>query len=286
MRRAGVATAFVAMAAAGALAGQMLVASAEATALRGVTGAATWAGAGAASTVVSANVSANASTAPSTDRTGGYRVQARLAREKVRRGDQDRGVRRIEHVRELQYRLRWANVYNGPVTGYFGDRTHRAVKRFQRRAGITVTGVSERRTWRALLERTVRHRGALPRKCTNGKGWHACYDRSRHQVTLWHKGKLRNTWLVRGGGRGYETRTGTFAVYYRNRDHVSSLYGSPMPYSQFFSGGQAFHGSTFMTDPFSGHSHGCINMYIEDARQLWLLTHDKRLKVHNYGAWS
>ncbi len=59
-----------------------------------------------------------------------------------------------------------------------------------------------------------------------------------------------------------------------------------MPYSQFFDGGQALHGSGLMMDPFVGHSHGCINMYIEDARQLWNLTHNKRLYVSVYGAWD
>jgi lipoprotein-anchoring transpeptidase ErfK/SrfK len=59
-----------------------------------------------------------------------------------------------------------------------------------------------------------------------------------------------------------------------------------MPYSQFFSGGEAFHGSATMTDPFTGHSHGCINMYNEDARQLWRLASTVRLAVHVHGAWS
>jgi lipoprotein-anchoring transpeptidase ErfK/SrfK len=41
-----------------------------------------------------------------------------------------------------------------------------------------------------------------------------------------------------------------------------------------------------MLDPFVGHSHGCVNMYIEDARQLWSLTVGRPLRVHVYGAWS
>jgi hypothetical protein len=41
-----------------------------------------------------------------------------------------------------------------------------------------------------------------------------------------------------------------------------------------------------MMDPFSGHSHGCVNFYVEDARQLWSMTHDKTLRVHVYGRWS
>ena len=59
-----------------------------------------------------------------------------------------------------------------------------------------------------------------------------------------------------------------------------------MPYSQFFSGGQAIHGSRYMMTPFKGHSGGCVNLYTEDARQLWNLTHDRRLHVHVYGAWA
>ncbi len=41
-----------------------------------------------------------------------------------------------------------------------------------------------------------------------------------------------------------------------------------------------------MMDPFVDHSHGCVNMYIEDAHQLWRLTSQVRLKVHVYGAWD
>jgi lipoprotein-anchoring transpeptidase ErfK/SrfK len=107
-----------------------------------------------------------------------------------------------------------------------------------------------------------------------------------HQVTLWHKGAIRNTWLVRGGGYTTPTRTGNTKVYLRDKDHVSGLYNTPMPYSQFFDGGQALHGSAYMINPFVDHSHGCVNMYIEDARQLWKMTHSKRLHVSVYGAWD
>ena len=223
---------------------------------------------------------------PATGVDARLKLRKRLAHETVVRGDEDRGVHAIEHVTELQYRLRRAHVYRGPVTGYFGDLTKAAVQRFQRRADLPVSGAADRATWKVLLKRTVRNRDALPRLCTGGTGWHACYDRSRHQVTLWKRGRLWNTWLVRGGDRGYETRTGTFRVFFRDKDHVSGIYGTAMPYSQFFSGGQAFHGSPSMLDPYEGHSHGCVNMYNEDARQLWALTHKGNLNVHVYGKWS
>lgn len=214
-----------------------------------------------------------------------FKPRQRFARELTRRGDRDTSTSHIEHVRELQYRLRWADVYNGPVTGTFAKRTYKAVKRFQRQHHLEVTGKANARTWRKLIPRTVRGRHAIPPSC-KGRGWHACYDRKRHQVTLWKRGQLWNSWLVRGGSASTPTRVGKFKVFYRDKDHVSSLFDSPMPHSQFFSGGQAFHGSPLMMNPFVGHSHGCVNMYREDARQLWQLTAKHPLKVRVYGAWS
>lgn len=212
----------------------------------------------------------------------------RFARERTKYGQRDRSPRRMHHVRELQYRLRWANVYNGPVTGYFGPRTRRAVRRFQRKVHMRRSGVATHRTWRKLIRRTIRGRKHIARACKSNKsnGPHICYNRRLHQVTLWRSGKLWNSWLVRGGASYAKTRTGNFRVYWRDKDHISSLYGSPMPNSQFFSGGQAFHGSTYMMDPFEGHSHGCVNMYIEDSNQLWHLTLKRRPKVHIRGRWD
>ncbi len=211
--------------------------------------------------------------------------RTQFAREVVRYGQADRGPYRIAHVRELQYRLRWVGAFRAGVTGRFLDLTRAAVKRYQRREGLLQTGVANRVTWAHLLRDTIRHRSSIPSVCRR-LGWHACYDRSMHQVVLLHNGNFVNTWLVRGGAASMPTRRGTHRVYYRNKDHVSSLYGSPMPYSQFFDGGQALHGSRLMTDPFYGHSHGCVNMYVEDARQLWNLTYNKRLIVTVYGRWA
>ncbi len=208
-----------------------------------------------------------------------------FSREVVRPGDVDRDPYHIEHVYELQYRLKWLGLFDTTPNGHFGPVTKAAVLRFQKRIGVPRTGVVGYRTWRPLIRRTVRGKAAVPPVCRAG-GWHACYDRSRHQVNLYHSGALRNSWLVRGGGYTTPTRTGRFTVYYRDIDHVSSLYGSPMPYSQFFSGGQALHGSRLMMDPFVGHSHGCVNFWTEDARQLWRLTATHELHVRVYGAWS
>ena len=214
-----------------------------------------------------------------------WNMQQRFAREVTRYGDTDTDAYNIQHVYELQYRLTWAKVYQGPVTGHFGPLTRGAVKRFQKKVHLRVTGVANHHTWHELIKRTVRARGLIPHICEK-RGWHACYDRKRHQLTLWHNGWIHNSWLGRSGDLGVETRLGNFKVYYRDEDHVSSLYDLPMPYSQFFSGGQALHGSVLMVNPWWDHSHGCINLYIKDARQLWSLTSQRPLYVTVYGAWD
>jgi hypothetical protein len=219
-----------------------------------------------------------------------FKPRTRFAREFIREGAADTSVYDIDHVRELQYRLTWAGTYSGPITGTFDRALTRAVRRYQRRNGLRVSGAASFQTWAKLIPQTIRARRAIPRRCKlRNVTWHACYDRSTHQVTLWRKDVLWNSWLVRGGGPGKETRLGTNTIFKRSKDHVSSIYGSPMPYAQFFDGGQAFHGSSKMIDPFVEHSAGCINMYIEDARQLWQLTSRDpmdQMKVTVYGAWS
>ena len=51
-----------------------------------------------------------------------------------------------------------------------------------------------------------------------------------------------------------------------DRDHVSGMYGSAMPFSMFFSGGQAVHySSDFAASGYAGASHGCVNVRDYDA---------------------
>jgi hypothetical protein len=209
-----------------------------------------------------------------------------FSREVVRRGDVDADQWHIEHVYEVQYRLKRLGLFTATPNGRFGPATEAAVKKFQRKVGLTPTGVVGYRTWQPLIRKSVRGRSDVPRACRSA-GWHACYDRWWNQVNLYLDGRMLNSWLVRGGAASTPTRTGTSPVYYRDIDHVSSTFdNAPMPYSQFFSGGQALLGSRLMMDPFVGPSHGCVNFWTEDARQLWNLTSTKRLWVHVYGRWS
>jgi lipoprotein-anchoring transpeptidase ErfK/SrfK len=73
-------------------------------------------------------------------------------------------------------------------------------------------------------------------------------------------GAIRRTLQVRFGSQFTPTREGSFRVYRKSVNHVSSLYHTPMPYAMFFSGGQAVHYSPdFARVGYAGASHGCVN---------------------------
>jgi hypothetical protein len=120
--------------------------------------------------------------------------------------------------------------------------------------------------------------GSLVRRLTQSKNRADLCDRRVKVVcvdltsqTAWIAERGRTTWgpfPIRSGRNGYETRTGSFRVGVKDIDHVSSLYGSPMPYAMFFSGGQAFHTSDrYLYDPLG--SHGCVHILPKVARAMW-----------------
>ena len=177
------------------------------------------------------------------------------------------------HIVALQRRLRKAGVLEkADVTGYFGSRTERAVKRFQRKVDLTPTGRVGRRTWDLLVAETgkmvittpfrwpTKNAVDLPARCeTSGRV--LCVDKTKRKLYYVKAGKIIRTADARFGCAGMRTREGTFTVFRKSRNHVSSLFGSPMPYAMFFSGGQAVHYSRdFARTGYNGCSHGCVNI--------------------------
>lgn len=87
-------------------------------------------------------------------------------------------------------------------------------------------------------------------------------------------------WGAISGGKDYckdvkrecKTRPGNFRVYYKKGgDCISKKFpvgkgGAKMPYCMFYDGGYAMHGS--YTVPGYHDSHGCVRMFIPDAK--WL----------------
>ena len=80
------------------------------------------------------------------------------------------------------------------------------------------------------------------------------------------------TWSVSTARSGYVTPHGTFRPYALQRMHYSHKYHmSPMPYSIFFAGGYAIHGTYSVAQLGRPASHGCIRLSPGNAATLYRL---------------
>ncbi|MCX4698541.1 L,D-transpeptidase family protein [Streptomyces sp. NBC_01373] len=146
----------------------------------------------------------------------------------------------------------------------------KAIRAFQVKEKIKpAIGFAGPVTWARMQLISARKNPNAAKKCPVRSYRVACVDLTR-QLTWVQKGEkvVYGPVPMRSGRTGYRTRAGWHTIYWRHKNHVSTLYNQPMPYSQFFSGGQAFHavyGSIFTTVG----SMGCVNLRLGDARKLW-----------------
>ncbi|GEP38620.1 lipoprotein [Nocardioides psychrotolerans] len=182
-----------------------------------------------------------------------------------------------DEVRDLQARLRQIDWFGADVTGFYGDLTTEAVRGFQAKREVPVTGEVDRRTIDRLLGMTSEPieaeltnqlggnvPGALDPRCLTGRA--LCVDKTSSTLRWVVDGEVLRTADTRFGGSATPTREGTFSVQSKSRDHVSSLFDTSMPFAMFFSGGQAVHYSPdFAAVGYAGASHGCVNVRDYDA---------------------
>ncbi|MGP4046705.1 L,D-transpeptidase family protein [Streptomyces sp. 2A115] len=145
-----------------------------------------------------------------------------------------------------------------------------AIRRFQTRQGIRPdNGFAGPVTWARMTLLSAKRNPNAAGKCPVRTYRTACVDLTR-QLTWVQQGKkvLFGPVAVRSGRAGYRTRTGRHRIYWKHKNHWSSLYNTPMPYSQFFSRGQAFHAIRGSVHNPPG-SMGCVNLSLADARTLW-----------------
>jgi peptidoglycan hydrolase-like protein with peptidoglycan-binding domain len=188
-----------------------------------------------------------------------------------------------DDVRDAQARLKQIAWIYGDVTGTYDQGTVDAVRGFQAKRQIPVTGKIDQRTLDRLHAMTVTpsHEelfniepkpGELDPRCRHGRV--LCIDKTSRTLRWVIDGRVQLTLDARFGSTVNDTptREGLFHVYLMDADHVSKLYGSAMPYSMFFSGGQAVHySSDFATVGYYGASHGCVNIRDYDGIK-WLFS--------------
>jgi len=177
-----------------------------------------------------------------------------------------------DRVRDLQARLRQLAWFSGPVASSYGPATTAAVRGFQGKRGIPVTGEVDQRTLDRLramtrtpssdeLHNRTRKPSAagLDRRCLSGRA--ICVSKTSNTLTWVVDGRPQLRMDVRFGSAELPTREGAFAIGWKSRDHVSTIYHTKMPYAMFFSGGQAVHYSPdFAARGYNGASHGCVNV--------------------------
>ncbi len=97
-------------------------------------------------------------------------------------------------------------------------------------------------------------------------------DKSTQTMRVYVDGNLRHSWKVSTGRRGYNTPTGQWRPKYLKRMHYSRKYNnSPMPYSIFYKGGYAIHGTNVLKRLGRRASHGCIRLHPANAKKLFSL---------------
>jgi lipoprotein-anchoring transpeptidase ErfK/SrfK len=102
-------------------------------------------------------------------------------------------------------------------------------------------------------------------------------DKSSQRMAVIVDGQHRYTWPVSTGVHG--TPSGSFRAQSLARYHRSSLYNSaPMPYSIFYDGNFAIHGTTHVRQLGGRASKGCVRLHPSNAAVLFALVRNAGLR--------
>ncbi|WP_292656360.1 L,D-transpeptidase [Nitratifractor sp.] len=97
-------------------------------------------------------------------------------------------------------------------------------------------------------------------------------DKARQQMRVYLDNDYIGRWKVSTARRGYWTPNGIFRPYTLERMHYSKKYHhSPMPWSVFFKGGYAIHGTHAIRHLGHPASHGCVRVHPRNAHTLYRL---------------
>lgn len=107
----------------------------------------------------------------------------------------------------------------------------------------------------------------------------ASVDISTQTMTVVHHGEVKYRWKVSTARRGKVTPAGSWTAKWLSRNHRSSRYNNaPMPWSIFYSGNYAIHGTNQTGRLGSPASAGCIRLHPDNAAVLYRLAQQEGLK--------
>ena len=97
-------------------------------------------------------------------------------------------------------------------------------------------------------------------------------DISQQKMYVSVDGVAKYSWSISTARSGYRTPIGTYKPTRMHATYYSVKYdGAPMPYSIFFHGGYAIHGTTDLKRLGSPASHGCVRLHPSNASTLFSL---------------
>jgi len=104
-------------------------------------------------------------------------------------------------------------------------------------------------------------------------------DISQQKMRVYKNGRLAHVWPVSTARRGKVTPRGTWKAKWLSKNHKSSRYNNaPMPYSIFYSGNFAIHGTNQISRLGRPASAGCVRLHPDNARVLFNLAQRNGLK--------
>lgn len=108
---------------------------------------------------------------------------------------------------------------------------------------------------------------------------HVRIDLSAQRMVVSEHGDVIHEWAISSGRDNYRTPTGRYRAQWLDRHHRSSRYhNAPMPYSVFFRGNYAIHGTNEVRRLGRPASHGCIRLHTANAAKLFSLVQRHGLK--------
>jgi len=168
-----------------------------------------------------------------------------------------------EDIAELQRFLKNEKLYDRSISGVFDPATMEAVKAFQRKNHLAVTGKVDLPTWQALGAST-----ATPVTTTPPPGdLRLIVDTAALSLHVLVDGEIFASFPVAIGKRETPTPVGNWKVI--NKGHWSGGFGTRWLGLNIPFGTYGIHGTNKPWSIGRLASHGCVRMYNRDVEQLY-----------------
>ena len=168
-----------------------------------------------------------------------------------------------EDIAELQRFLKNEKLYDRPISGVYDAATVEAVKAFQRKNKLAVTGKVDLPTWQTLGEST-----ATPVTTTPPPGdLRIVVDTTYLSLYVLVDGEIFARFPVAIGKRETPTPVGNWKVI--NKGHWSGGFGTRWIGLSIPFGTYGIHGTNKPWSIGRLASHGCVRMYNRDVEQLY-----------------